>query len=289
VVRKPTCASSSAASTRAFRVPAHGRPGRGRGRQDRDRRPRTSPTCPPRAMDLGIVVEVAGRKMQEDFEPVLERQIHYFVNGASAASSTSASATSPGSASARPRPTRASTWKHFGKILHARFHADFGAIVDKVQVKIYTDPDLHRRVAGQGPPGLRLPQQAPGRPDRRRGGRVLLLHAVPVLCAQPRLRGQPERLGLCGAYNWLDCKASFRSTPPAPTSRSSWASAIDGQGLLDKAPTTLCQDRLARQVEEVAMYSIMENPMTACGCFECIVMLIPEANGVMVVSREDPA
>ncbi len=35
------------------------------------------------------------------------------------------------------------------------------------------------------------------------------------------------------------------------------------------------------------MYSIMENPMTACGCFECIVMLIPEANGVMVVSRED--
>lgn len=27
--------------------------------------------------------------------------------------------------------------------------------------------------------------------------------------------------------------------------------------------------------------------MTACGCFECIVMLIPEVNGVMVVSRED--
>ncbi len=35
------------------------------------------------------------------------------------------------------------------------------------------------------------------------------------------------------------------------------------------------------------MYSIMENPMTACGCFECIVMVIPEANGVMIVSRED--
>jgi acetyl-CoA synthase len=42
-------------------------------------------------------------------------------------------------------------------------------------------------------------------------------------------------------------------------------------------------------VNEVTMYSIMENPMTACGCFECIVMLIPEANGVMVVSREDPS
>ena len=35
------------------------------------------------------------------------------------------------------------------------------------------------------------------------------------------------------------------------------------------------------------MYSIIENPMTACGCFECIVMVIPEVNGVMVLSRED--
>ena len=27
--------------------------------------------------------------------------------------------------------------------------------------------------------------------------------------------------------------------------------------------------------------------MTACGCFECIVMYIPEVEGVMIVSRED--
>jgi acetyl-CoA synthase len=40
-------------------------------------------------------------------------------------------------------------------------------------------------------------------------------------------------------------------------------------------------------VAEVSMYSIMDSPMTACGCFECIAMLIPEANGIMIVSRED--
>ncbi|HIC88194.1 MAG TPA: hypothetical protein EYP04_02150, partial [Anaerolineae bacterium] len=92
-------------------------------------------------MDLGIVVEVAGRKMQQDFEPVLERQIHYFINGASGIQHIG---------------QRDITWirisktaaekgfhlKHFGDILYARFHADFGAIVDKVQVKILTDPDL---------------------------------------------------------------------------------------------------------------------------------------------------
>ena len=35
------------------------------------------------SMDMGVVVQVAGREMEKDFEPVLERQIHDFVNGAS--------------------------------------------------------------------------------------------------------------------------------------------------------------------------------------------------------------
>jgi len=38
----------------------------------------------------------------------------------------------------------------------------------------------------------------------------------------------------------------------------------------------------------MTLYSIMDAPMTSCGCFECIMMLVPEANGFMVVSREDP-
>jgi len=49
----------------------------------------------------------------------------------------------------------------------------------------------------------------------------------------------------------------------------------------------IAQQKSNGTVQEVSMYSIMTSPMTACGCFECIVMLIPEANGVMVVSRED--
>ncbi|MCA9922523.1 MAG: hypothetical protein KC421_09130, partial [Anaerolineales bacterium] len=93
------------------------------------------------AIDLGIVVQVAGREMQKDFEPVLERQIHYFVNGASGIQHIGQRDI------AWIRISTAAAEKgfdltHFGKILHARFHADFGAIVDKVQVTIYTEPEL---------------------------------------------------------------------------------------------------------------------------------------------------
>ncbi len=37
---------------------------------------------PGSALPLAIWVEVAGRKMQSDFESILERQIHHLVNGA---------------------------------------------------------------------------------------------------------------------------------------------------------------------------------------------------------------
>ena len=40
-----------------------------------------------------------------------------------------------------------------------------------------------------------------------------------------------------------------------------------------------------RALEKFNAYSIMEEPMTSCGCFECIVAVVPEANGVMVVNR----
>jgi acetyl-CoA synthase len=30
----------------------------------------------------------------------------------------------------------------------------------------------------------------------------------------------------------------------------------------------------------------MEDPMTSCGCFECIAAVVPEANGIMIVDRD---
>ncbi len=82
-------------------------------------------------MDMGIVIKVAGRGMQKDFEPVLERQVHHFINGASGIQHIGQRDI------AWVRISNAAADKgfnleHFGKILHARLHADFGAIVDKV-------------------------------------------------------------------------------------------------------------------------------------------------------------
>jgi acetyl-CoA synthase len=39
-------------------------------------------------------------------------------------------------------------------------------------------------------------------------------------------------------------------------------------------------------LERVTLYSIMEDPMTSCGCFECICGIEPFSNGVVIVNRE---
>jgi acetyl-CoA synthase len=237
-------------------------------------------------MDLGIMVDVAGRQMQRDFEPVLERQIHYFINGASGIQHigqrdiawirVSDSASEKGF-----------NLEHFGKILHARLHSDFGAIVDKVQVTIITDPELLAEKLAEAREAFAF---------RNRRLADLTDDAVDVFYSCTLCQSfapnhvcivSPERLGLCGAYNWLDCKASFSINPTGPNQPIKLGRSIDfGKGYWE-GTNEYAKIGSHDVVKEVAMYSIMENPMTACGCFESIVMLIPEANGVMVVSRED--
>ena len=238
------------------------------------------------SMDIGIVAKVAGRQMQEDFEPVLERQIHYFINGASGIQHIGQRDI------AWIRVSNAAADKgfnleHFGKILHARFHSDFGAIVDKVEVTIYTEAEqmqawLDKARESYDFRNKRLADLTDDSVEEFYSCTLCQSFAPNHVCVV-----SPERLGLCGAYNWLDCKASFSINPTGPNQPIKLGKLVD----FEKGYWTGTNDyaKLGSHgvVEEVAMYSIMENPMTACGCFECIVMLIPESNGVMIVSRED--
>lgn len=238
------------------------------------------------AMDLGIVIEVAGREMQKDFEPVLERQVHYFVNAASGLQHIG----QRDIAWIRVGKTAADkgfNLEHFGKILHARFHGDFGAIVDKVQVKIYTDQTkiekwLEEARTAYDFRNRRLADLTDQSVDVFYSCTLCQSFAPNHVCVV-----SPERLGLCGAYNWLDCKASYQINPTGPNQPIKKGRCLDAEmGYYDNINEFVYKTS-NQSVEEVSMYSIMENPMTACGCFECIAMVIPEANGIMVVSRED--
>lgn len=237
-------------------------------------------------LDMGIVVQVAGRGMQKDFEPVLERQIHYFVNGASGIQHIGQRDIA-WIRIADAAADKGFNLEHFGKIIHARLHDDFGAIVDKVQVTIFTEPDLLQNWLDTAREAYsyrnkRLGELTDDAVDEFYSCTLCQSFAPDHVCIV-----SPERLGLCGAYNWLDCKASYSINPTGPNQPIKLNKVIDPDKGYWEGTNDYAKVGSHGVVDEVAMYSIMENPMTACGCFESIVMLIPEANGVMVVSRED--
>jgi acetyl-CoA synthase len=96
----------------------------------------------------------------------------------------------------------------------------------------------------------------------------------------------PERVGLCGAYNWLDCRASYELNPNGPNQ------PVVKRGLIDEnlgeweSFNEFVYQHSNFNVERMTLYSIMDAPMTSCGCFECISAVLPSTNGIMITPRE---
>jgi len=235
-------------------------------------------------MPLGIVVDVAGRKMQKDFESVIERKIHSNINEAQGVWHMGQRDINWMRINHNAKK-EGFTLEHLGIINTAMIHHRFKAIVDKVQVTIYTDEaDV-----------LAVQEEARAvykERDARTAG--LVDEAVDtfyscLLCQSFAPSHvcviSPERLGLCGAFNWLDCKAAFEIEPTGGNQP-----ILKGEVLDEKyGRYSGIDDYLVKAsggaVETLNLYTIMQNPMTSCGCFECIIAIVPEANGVMIVQR----
>jgi len=238
------------------------------------------------AIWLGIVVDVAGRKMQKDFEPVLERQIHHFVNGAEGVQHIGQRDITWIRIS-KSSAQRGFKIKNLGDILHARMLSDFSSIVDKVQVTLYTDEAKAREMLKQARAAYherneRVAGLTDESVDTFYSCTLCQSFAPNHVCVVA-----PERLGLCGAYNWMDCRASYEINPSGPNQPIPKGETIDAVKGEWRGPNEFIYRNSNQTTERMCLYTIMDAPMTSCGCFECIAMLIPEANGIMVVSRED--
>ncbi|MBU3911771.1 MAG: CO dehydrogenase/CO-methylating acetyl-CoA synthase complex subunit beta [Candidatus Omnitrophica bacterium] len=239
------------------------------------------------ALPLGIVVQVAGRKMQKDFEPILERQIHSFLNEAMGVFHMGQRDMCWIRIS-KDAKNKKFKLKHFGVILHARIHDVFNAIADKVQVTIYTkQEDVGREIKDA--------QKSYEERDIRVLGMTddsVDLFWTCTLCQSFAPNHvciiKPERIGLCGAYNWLDAKASNElnpSGPNQPVKKGQCLDAVKGEWI---GVNEAVAQKSNRTIERFCGYSIIDSPETSCGCFECIVAILPEVNGFIVVNREYP-
>jgi acetyl-CoA synthase len=236
-------------------------------------------------LPLGIWIEVAGRKMQPDFEPILERQIHHLINQAEGVWHMGQRDIIWVRIS-KDSYARGFRIRHHGEILRARLLSDYPAIVDKVAVTFYTDAArvskliVHARKIYRER-NLRLASLTDENIDTFYSCLLCQSFAPNHVCVIT-----PERLGLCGAYNWLDGKAAYEIAPTGPNKPLAKGECIDPMLGIWKNVNDYVYANSNHMIDEISMYSIMSNPMTSCGCFEVILAVIPELNGVIAVNRE---
>jgi len=236
-------------------------------------------------LPLAVVVEVAGRKMQADYEPILERQIHHLINYAQGIMHIGQRDIAWYRIS-KQAVEKGFTLEHLGKILHAKYHQDFGAIFDKCQVKIYTEEAKVLET-------LPLAQHAYKIRDDRVEGMTDETTDIYYSCTLCQSFApthvcviSPERTGLCGAYNWLDCKASYEINPTGPNQPIEKGETLDSRYGNWKGVNDFVYKASRQSISSYNFYSLVYDPMTTCGCCECIAAVLPLCNGVMTVNRD---
>ncbi len=236
-------------------------------------------------ISLSYTVDVAGKAMQSDFESVMERKFHSWINCIEGVMHTGQRDM------IRVRISKADfeagfKFKHIGEVLYAKVKSEFEAVVDKCQVKIVVDAEQNKAL-----------REAANEVFNKRDARLASMTDESVDTFYTCIMCQafspshvcivtPERLGLCGAVSWLDAKATQELDPAGPC-----------QPILKEG----CQDeRLGRYdsmdaavnkysqgaVEKITLYSLFQDPMTSCGCFECICGVEPCSMGVVITCRE---
>ncbi|MCQ2451606.1 MAG: CO dehydrogenase/CO-methylating acetyl-CoA synthase complex subunit beta [Oscillospiraceae bacterium] len=237
-------------------------------------------------MPLATTIQVYGAKMQPDFESVIERKIHAWFNYIEGVMHTGQRNLF------RIRISKSSfesglRLKDFGEVLYSMIMDEFGSVVDKCQVTFVTDLEkVKDQLENVAMPRYRM------RDDRLASLTdesvdtfytcILCQSFAPAHCCVVT----PERLGLCGAVSWLDAKATFELAPTGPSQPIPKEGVIDERLGAYEAVNAAIASATHGAVETVTLYSILEDPMTSCGCFECICGIEPLSNGLVIVNRE---
>ena len=235
---------------------------------------------------IAYVVEVAGKRMQPDFEPVIERKFHNYINCIEGVYHTG-QRDMQRIRIGKEAYNAGFRIRHIGEVLYTQVKNEFEAVVDKCQVTVYTDPAECTRIRHE----VAIPvfDKRDARLENLTDETVDVYYSS-ILCQAFSPSHvcvvTPERLGLCGAVSWLDAKATNELDPNGPCQIITKERPID-ENLgsyedVDEAVQKFSQGAL----EHVTLYSIMQDPMTSCGCFECICGIEPFSNGVVIANRE---
>ena len=232
---------------------------------------------------LFILVEVYGKNIEKDLEPVIERRIHDFINYVQGVMHLNQRydiwlRINKESAKA------GLTFEHLGKAVLALFRKEF-PFIKKMQITFITEPD---KVKEEHAKASEIYEARDKRVRGMKDDEVEEFYGC-TLCQSFAPNHvcviSPQRVSLCGSISWLDARAAYKVDPDGPNFAIQKGEVLDekvgeyaGVNEAVKKYTNGANDRFF-------MYSMFGHPHTSCGCFEAIAFYIPEVDGIGIVDR----
>ncbi|PKP54323.1 MAG: CO dehydrogenase/CO-methylating acetyl-CoA synthase complex subunit beta [Candidatus Altiarchaeales archaeon HGW-Altiarchaeales-3] len=232
---------------------------------------------------FGVLIEVYGKEIEKDLEGILERRVHDFINYIHGMMHLNQRSDiwCRISKSARDAGLK---FEDIGAAMILLYKQEYN-FIEKIQITIITDEDEVKKYKGKALTSYNA------RDDRVRGmkdeevdvfyGCSLCQSFAPNhICVV-----SPQRISLCGALTWLDCRASAKIDPDGPNFPIEKGECLDEMKGEFTGVNEVVEEYSHGANEKICMYSMLDAPHTSCGCFEAIAFYMPEVDGIGMVDR----
>jgi acetyl-CoA decarbonylase/synthase complex subunit beta len=229
---------------------------------------------------LGIMINVAGAKLEKDMEPVFERRMHLYANYIEGLYHMNQRDEVWIRLSKDSVGKGLDSFEAIGQILMFLYTSELD-VIEKISITFITD---EKKVEEEL---VKAREVYKARDERARGLKEVYSCALCQSFAPTHICiATPERIANCGAISWFDGRAAYKLDPEGPVQEVKKGECLDpirgeyvGCNQLGAIKSMGAYDR-------VYLHSAFEHPHTSCGCFQAIWFYIPEVDAFGLVHRD---
>ena len=233
---------------------------------------------------VGILVEIAGPRLEKDLEGVIERRIHEYSNYIEGFMHLNQRYDIWIRLSKKAFKKGLDSLTYIGRVLIELYKNEL-PFIEKVQITFITDAErIHELYTEALSVYDARDERARGLSDEEvdtfYGCDLCQSFAPSHVCVIT-----PQRYANCGAISWFDGRAAAGIDPKGPIYAIKKGECLDPEKGEYTSVNENAKKKSMGEVSRVHLYTAFGYPHTSCGCFEGIAFYIPEVDGFGIVLR----
>ncbi|TRO58209.1 CO dehydrogenase/CO-methylating acetyl-CoA synthase complex subunit beta [Candidatus Bathyarchaeota archaeon] len=237
------------------------------------------------SIPFGILIEVAGKQLEEELEGVIERRIHEYTNYIEGFMHLNQRYDIWCRVSKKSVKKGLESFEIIGKVLLRLFKNEL-PFIDSMQITFLTDKN---KVAEIWEDAVKIYEARDARARKLTDNDVTEFYGCDLCQSFAPTHVctiTPQRYANCGAISWFDGRAASKIDPKGPIYKIEKGECIDPvkgeySGINENA-----KKKSLGEINKVWLYTAFGYPHTSCGCFEAIAFYVPEADGLGIVHRD---